>query len=824
MPAYHYTPLSTEHGSIRLLRLLPNKDRSTNIECELFEYALDDENRDHQYDALSYVWGNPGETLPVFIDGCRVHVTANLHAALSSLRNHRLDRVFWIDAICINQNDNKEKGDQIQSMAKIYSRANRVVVWLGEAANDSDLVIEAIRSAGGKKRTITSDSERIESAGQALLQRPWFRRIWILQEVAAARSIQIACGSGRIDGYAFCLGFDSLNIISRAQQRVQGLISSVTYLIRNAMFRPGYSNGSSNKLTLGIHPLGGLIDMYHAHEATKKHDKVYALLGMCSDDPSKAGLFPDYDVTWDQLLQRLLKYLISDQISVKTWGDRQAAVIGSRGHPIGRVVSVEPDPIHGDRQRLKVRLIEKRRYGKDTDIYSRHWILQATAIPIQPGDFVCLLRGASAPTIIRLCKDYFTIIDVPALKPTDRIPTMLPDRTFILVWDWETRSQESQEERDYETCIRKIDCRSEQPELGIGRHHARATRSWHIAQILGDTLRLDIAYAKNKRSGSYSLANIAKTMECRGREAVNDFEMAIKHAASGTFEDLVDRMPLDLAVEKRYSSNNALPDFLLSDFGLNLELETRHKGPKPLLWAVQGGHDAFVELLLHSTHKRAGQLLLQAAKGGHTALVRLLLEEGKINIDMRDKNEETPLFKAANCGHDAIVELLLKSGKTNINRRNRAGETPLFRAAVLGHVAVVRLLLETDGIEINIWDDDGRSLLSSAVKFGHTAVVRLLLTKGKANVEISALYNSELIRQAAERGHAAVLELLLETGKFNVDGGLSKKIQGQIDDLMPPAQLRDFEMTWGSDMHQPEKSALEDVARVLLEASKNEPR
>jgi len=58
-----------------------------------------------------------------------------------------VERIFWIDAICINQNDDIEKGHQVASMAKIYAKVSGVIVWFGEAADDSDRAIRAIRRA-----------------------------------------------------------------------------------------------------------------------------------------------------------------------------------------------------------------------------------------------------------------------------------------------------------------------------------------------------------------------------------------------------------------------------------------------------------------------------------------------------------------------------------------------------------------------------------------------------------------------------------------------------------------------------------------------------
>jgi hypothetical protein len=184
MSQYCYSPLSSGHDSIRLLRLMPHEDETADIQCELFEYSPQNSCGNHLYEALSYVWGNPDETLPIFIHEHGFNVTVNLRAALLRLRNHSIERILWVDAICIDQANWEEKGHQIQSMAKIYGQANRVVVWLGEAADDSDLAFEEIRVAGGKKSKSTNplDCGSIQQAVLALLQRPWFRRIWVWEQ------------------------------------------------------------------------------------------------------------------------------------------------------------------------------------------------------------------------------------------------------------------------------------------------------------------------------------------------------------------------------------------------------------------------------------------------------------------------------------------------------------------------------------------------------------------------------------------------------------------------------------------------------------------
>ncbi|KAF2175471.1 HET-domain-containing protein, partial [Zopfia rhizophila CBS 207.26] len=442
--------------NIRLLRLLPNEDKKAPIQCELFHYSLwEPGKRTHPYDALSYVWGGSDKPQSIFIrehnstsghDTTSEHdlpVTANLHKALSRLRNRSIERIIWIDAVCINQKDEREKEQQIQCMAKIYGQANRVVIWLGEAADDSDQALQEIRAAGDKNSKNSSNSETIQQAVIALLQRPWFRRIWVLQEVAAARHVLIMCGPTEIDGYAFCLGVDSFKGFNKARVDLQSLVRSVTYLIRGAIFRPDFSMSGSGRSSLDICPLGELIDMYRTHEATQRHDKVFALLGMSSDNLGKANLLPDYRVPWEELLQRLTKYLLCEEISVETLGgDREIAVVKSKGCILGRVSLVQSDTVQDDREGLDV--IFKNREG------SARWNLQTSAKPIRDGDLICLLRGASKPTIIRPCQDYFDIIMVAARPPESitmgsgymKWPELLQSgilftRGFTLVWDWE---------------------------------------------------------------------------------------------------------------------------------------------------------------------------------------------------------------------------------------------------------------------------------------------------------------------------------------------------------------------------------------------------
>jgi hypothetical protein len=177
-----YCSLLPGPDSIRLLRLLPSEDKNAVIQCQLFDCSLQGSSeQNHPYDALSYVWGKSNKPWPIIhIDKHNLSVTPNLHEALLRLRHRYIERIIWVDAVCINQGNVQEKEQQIRFMAKIYSQANRVVVWLGETADNSDQALEEIRHvAGGKMSTNSSNKEMIQKAVLALLRRPWFRRIWV---------------------------------------------------------------------------------------------------------------------------------------------------------------------------------------------------------------------------------------------------------------------------------------------------------------------------------------------------------------------------------------------------------------------------------------------------------------------------------------------------------------------------------------------------------------------------------------------------------------------------------------------------------------------
>jgi hypothetical protein len=123
------------------------------------------------YEALSYQWGPETPKHPIQINNQPQEISGNLYSALQRLRLIDTERVLWIDAICIDQGNPIEKGNQVQLMAAIYQRAQRTLVWLGEASHDSHVAMDTLTKLGGKNKEFS-----VKSAPGMISAGPHFSR------------------------------------------------------------------------------------------------------------------------------------------------------------------------------------------------------------------------------------------------------------------------------------------------------------------------------------------------------------------------------------------------------------------------------------------------------------------------------------------------------------------------------------------------------------------------------------------------------------------------------------------------------------------------
>ena len=141
---YEYSS-SLDSRSLRLLKIQPAESSDEAVRCVLEDFDLAEA---PAYFALSYTWGDaegedginpvvsrdPSEhrTERVLVDGRTLFVTSNLHDAVKQLRMSSVTGYYWIDMICINQEDMEEKATQVASMGRIYRTAGALLIWLGK--------------------------------------------------------------------------------------------------------------------------------------------------------------------------------------------------------------------------------------------------------------------------------------------------------------------------------------------------------------------------------------------------------------------------------------------------------------------------------------------------------------------------------------------------------------------------------------------------------------------------------------------------------------------------------------------------------------------
>lgn len=168
--------------AFRLAVILPGSGKDP-LEVQLVWESSNRPSRD--YRCLSYCWQTVKRDCAVLCDGFKLAITRNLLNALQNLRKPTTTFLIWIDQICINQDDDRERSHQVSIMKHIYSNAKEVIVWLGEEDDRSKKLCEYARKMRRGEDSPRSALSRILStrqlldAMQSLLQRQWFTRTWV---------------------------------------------------------------------------------------------------------------------------------------------------------------------------------------------------------------------------------------------------------------------------------------------------------------------------------------------------------------------------------------------------------------------------------------------------------------------------------------------------------------------------------------------------------------------------------------------------------------------------------------------------------------------
>lgn len=307
VPGFPYFKLQPD--TIRLLRVIQGSSGILRCDLEVVHIA-----RLPSYDALSYTWGDSEDTGHQRFNGSAgLAITRNLHSALLRLRLPERSRLIWADAICINQEDIEERGSQVNMMKDIYRLASSVVVWLGGPievdGNELWCIPPLLEAASRKSQRIPGSKDwmkhvlrpnyhehgdlldkkwnNIVKSLILMLQRPWFLRTWIIQEVALATRAEVICGnySASWDDFycAISYAFDSDYFSSTLPELFSSMQNIET--VRRQRACAQYPR------------LLDLLASFQIFLATNPRDKVFGLLGLLSPSELPAlGLKADYEV------------------------------------------------------------------------------------------------------------------------------------------------------------------------------------------------------------------------------------------------------------------------------------------------------------------------------------------------------------------------------------------------------------------------------------------------------------------------------------------------------------------------------------------------
>jgi hypothetical protein len=341
--AYPYETLMPQ--MIRLIELAPSRAKEDEVICSLYQRHFE---QNPTYEALSYAWGDATKTRQIIVNGKPFRATENLEKALRQLRYADKPRLLWVDAICINQKDVAERNNEVKRMTRIYENAERVIAWLGPETNTTSVAMEFVDlinrvmgdSASGKRCSSTLLLEKIAATLEGrnfgrisiqtedmlkfnlnesedfqaqfrsnsaaffenpkfnlawlaltnLLDRTWWKRVWVFQEVVSARDILVQCGSHSIPWECFKSAIASFQLhtnvmetsrepsqISR-QRAFQRFMSTGGYWSLVTMGNCRTLRQSNVRLSFE-----DLLASTAYLEATDPRDKLYALFGLVDE-------------------------------------------------------------------------------------------------------------------------------------------------------------------------------------------------------------------------------------------------------------------------------------------------------------------------------------------------------------------------------------------------------------------------------------------------------------------------------------------------------------------------------------------------------------
>jgi hypothetical protein len=328
-PEYKYIPLKLggKGELIQEIRLLKLSQRAlfTELRCSLINFSI---HKAPSYEAISYTWGKERPEVKISMDGSILIVTRTVSDILHYRQTWDGPIYFWIDAICINQKDEVEKSHQVNTMRSIYQRANRVIVWLGtkEKPKDARLAREMLAYLSASIIPVetllkTLGGDPGWSAIHHLFEHPWFSRIWVVQEIAVASTVNVMYGGIHINWDIIAAAIKVLmdpGLLGPGQTAYEMPNSyEETEKFKDRLIHlanASFMNEMRMAIQTGCLPsLGQVLSCSTKFKSTDLGDKVFAVLGIASDS-SDPCLAPNYGAKSPtaKVYQNAMRYLITE--------------------------------------------------------------------------------------------------------------------------------------------------------------------------------------------------------------------------------------------------------------------------------------------------------------------------------------------------------------------------------------------------------------------------------------------------------------------------------------------------------------------------------
>ncbi|KAJ3548372.1 hypothetical protein NM208_g1031 [Fusarium decemcellulare] len=359
-----YQPITGDQ-EIRLLVIEPGA-RLEELKCRLINVQSCWRTR---YEALSYAWGDERSKRQILLSGSVKEINSSLYDALSDLRYPETERLIWVDALCINQDDKEEKTKQIRLMSDIYSRARHVLVYLGKKDPTVKNAIDSIRRLDWKfiplylrrrssglddlapqlgllKNLLLYMGEIAETDVDwdhivTLLGRPWFKRTWVIQEAVLPKRIKVICGDQSIpwailervviamnDYHSAGWAIPSYHLINDIFARIELMesarqarftripkpdVSIVKWLLWN-WYRgcPVYNEEVPRLLDF--------IWESYSFLCGDPRDKIFGMLGVAGQDVSHPYVKPDYDLSAEEVFRRFVLWELQQNNNLAVLG------------------------------------------------------------------------------------------------------------------------------------------------------------------------------------------------------------------------------------------------------------------------------------------------------------------------------------------------------------------------------------------------------------------------------------------------------------------------------------------------------------------------